>query len=58
MAKFTVKNNKTGREYVVNGNDNATIDIVWLSQKCMFSAGCNVTITNENGTSKTFIKGV
>ena len=53
---YTVTDDKTGRSYTVNANHNSEIEIVWLSQKYWFSAGDSVTITGEDGTSKTFIK--
>ena len=53
---YTIKNNNTGRSYTVEANNNQTMDIVWLSQKCWFGSNCNVTITAEDGTSKTYIK--
>ncbi len=56
MKEFTVKNNTTNREYKVCGNENNTIDTVWLSQKCWFSYGSSITIANDKGESKTFIK--
>ena len=51
---YTIKNNQTGRKYNVNTDHNASIDIVWMSQKSMFLTGCSVTITDENGNKKTF----
>ena len=53
---YTVRNNNTGRSYPVEANNNQPIDIVWLSQKCWFGSNYNVTITAEDGTSKTYIK--
>lgn len=56
MKKYIVRNNKTNREYEVIANDNQSFEIVWLSQKCWFSPGCEITITNEYGESKTYTK--
>ena len=56
MAKFIVKNNETNREYIVEANNNTSFEMVWLSQKCWFSPGREITITNEYGESKTYIK--
>ena len=56
MKKFTIKHSKTNSEYIVEANDCHTFDVVWLSQKCWFSPGSEVIITNENGESKTYMK--
>lgn len=56
MKKYIVRNNKTNREYEVIANDNQSFEIVWLSQKYWFSSGSEITITNEDGESKTYIK--
>lgn len=53
---FTVKNNATGRSYPVTGNENTSLEMVWLSQKCWFMTGSSVTITDENGNSQVFVK--
>lgn len=53
---YTVRNNGTGRSYPVEANNNQPMDIVWMSQKCWFTTGSSVTITAEDGTSKTYIK--
>lgn len=53
---YTVRNNNTGRSYPVEANNNQQMDIVWMSQKCWFTTGSSVTITAEDGTSKTYIK--
>ena len=53
--KYVVKNNKTGRSYETESSTFKTsLDTVWLSQKDWFMPGCSVTITDENGNSKTF----
>lgn len=56
MKKFTIKYNKTNSEYVVEANDYHTFDVAWSTQKCWFSPGSEVTITNELGESRTYIK--
>lgn len=53
---FTVRNDKTGRSYPVLGRIKTTLDIVWMSERCWFSTGARVTISDEEGHSKTFIK--
>ena len=53
---YTVRNNKTGRSYPVEAQHNQSIDVVWMSQKCWFASDYNVTITAEDGISKTYIK--
>ena len=54
--KYIVTNNKTGKNYEVKSDFNSSLDVVWLSQKYWFSPDCSVTITDENGNSKTFTK--
>lgn len=56
MKKFIVKNDATGREFITEGRDNTSLDIVWMSAKPWFLVGSKVTITTEDGISKTFIK--
>ena len=53
---YTVTNNNTGRSYPVEAQYNQSIDMIWMSQKCWFVFGYNITITAEDGTSKTYIK--
>ena len=53
---YIVKNNNTGRSYPVESKHNQSIDVVWLSQKCWFGSNYNVTITAEDGISKTYTK--
>lgn len=53
---YTIKNNNTGRRYIVEANNNQSMDIVWMSQKCWFTTGDSITITAEDGVSKTYIK--
>ena len=54
--RFTVKDNATKKERIIIGNDSTSLDIVWLSEKHWFSSGNSVTITAEDGASKTYIK--
>ena len=56
MMEFMVRNNATGREYIVYGNNNTSLDVVWMSQKSWFLTGSSVTIIAEDGTSKTYTK--
>ena len=44
------------RDYTVYGDPWTTIEAVWDSQKCWFTKGTVVTITNESGHYKMFIK--
>lgn len=54
---FTITNKSTGRSYNVKGMAFHTLDLVWMSQRHLLSSGVYYTITDENGNSKTFIKG-
>lgn len=42
--------------YVVHAGSWATLNLVWASQKCMFMPGSIITITDDQGNAKTFIK--
>lgn len=53
---YTIRDNKTGKEYKVESIGVESFEMVWLSQKCWFSTGSEITITNENGESKVFTK--
>ena len=53
---FTVSCNY--RNYTVLGNERDTLDTVWASQKCWFMVGSAVTITDDAGNKKRFVKGV
>ena len=44
------------REYTVVADAYTTLDMVWASEKCWFMPGSKVTITNESGHSKIFVK--
>ena len=54
--KYTIKNNHTGRTYEVESAFESTLDVVWASQRHLFSVGSHVTITDENGNSESFKK--
>lgn len=54
--KYIVKNNMTNRTFEVMHVGDISLDMVWQSVRNMFLLGSNVTITNENGESKTFSK--
>ena len=54
--KYTITNNKTGRSHEITSPFPTTLDAVWLGEKYWFSPDCSVTITDENGNSKTFTK--
>ena len=51
---FTVKHGD--RLYFLHAQPWTTLEMAWLSQKCWFTPGCVVTITDDKGNSKTFIK--
>ena len=42
--------------YNVCAQANVPLDSVWISQKYLFVAGTWVTIANESGNQKTYIK--
>lgn len=44
------------RSYTVLGDDETTMETVWLSQKCWFMPGTRVEITDDKGNSKIFVK--
>ena len=56
MAIFTIKDNKTNREYNVIARNSNSFDNVWLAQKHWFRAGSKITITNQYGESRTYTK--
>ncbi len=45
-----------GRNYQVFGDHWMTLERVWISQKMYFMPGSKVTISDEQGNFKTFIK--
>lgn len=54
--QFTITNNGTGRNYILDADPWTTLDLAWASEKCWFMPGSSVTITDDLGNSKTFIK--
>ena len=56
MKEYVVKNNKTGRSRIIRSTFEISLDVVWMSEKCWYSDGCSITITDEKGNSKTFTK--
>lgn len=56
IKKYTVKDNTTNRTFEVSHCGKVTLDTVWQSISNFFFLGSNVTITNENGESRTYIK--
>lgn len=56
IKKYIVKNNITNRTFEVMHVGDISLDRVWQSVRNMFFLGSSVTITNENGESKTFSK--
>ena len=53
---FVVCNKTTPRSYPVAGTKGCDLDTIWNSQKSWFTKGNQVTITDEDGRSKTYIK--
>ncbi len=53
---FCVTNEDNSRCYIAYGDETASLDTVWASQKCWFTGGSIVTITDTDGNSKTFVK--
>lgn len=45
-----------GRSYEVNSAFEVDLDVIWASQRNFFLLGSTVTITDENGNSKTYTK--
>ena len=56
MKRVSVRALPDGNAYLVEANDYHTLDTVWLSQKCWFSQGESVEITDENGESEIYTK--
>ena len=54
--KYTLYNHMNKKTFVVESAFEVDLDIVWASQKNMFLLGNKVTITDENGRSKTYNK--
>lgn len=54
--QFTITNNGTGRSYILEADPWTTLDLAWASEKCWFMSGSSVTITDDAGNSKTFVK--
>lgn len=48
--------NGTHKSYLIEADICATIQTVWDSQKCWFSTGQRVVITDQDGNKKEFIK--
>lgn len=44
-----------GGSYPVIGNEGTSLETVWLSQKCWFMKGSEVTITDADGNSRVFV---
>ena len=51
---FIVTNLATGVSYPVEGDDGATLDTCWATQKKWFTTGCSVCIQDESGNVKIF----
>lgn len=44
------------RSYLLEVEPMTTLDLAWTSQKCWFTPGSVVTITDDNRESKIFVK--
>ena len=51
---FLVKSGN--RSYLLKVEPMTTLDLAWASQKCWFTLGSIVTIIDDNGESKIFVK--
>lgn len=47
-----------GNTYEIECWEGTSLDMVWNSQKCWYLPGSEVTITDNHGNSKTFMRGV
>ena len=54
--KYYITSNLNLRVYEVESMCEVPLDIVWKSQRNLFSKGTLVTIVDENGNSKRFQK--
>lgn len=45
-----------GHSYILEVDPWITLEMAWASQMCWFMPGSEVTITDDNGHSKTFLK--
>lgn len=45
-----------GRSYILEVYPWTSLEMAWASQMCWFMPGSEVTITDDNGNSQTFIK--
>ena len=51
-----IRKDGTSGSYPLQADPWTTLDLAWASEKCWFMPGSSVTITDELGNSKTFIK--
>ena len=56
IKKYIVKDNLTNRIFTVEHWGEISLDTVWQSISNFFFLGANVTITNESGETRTYIK--
>lgn len=47
-----------GRSYDISCWEGTSLDVVWNSQKSWYLPGARVTIVDNNGKSKTFVRGL
>lgn len=58
LKRVAYKAEYLGNEFDIYCWEGDTLDFVWNREKQYFLAGDQVTITNNHGRSKTFVKGV
>jgi len=56
LKNYIIQNLRTGKAYLIRGEDHSTIHGVWMSEKIWFRGGTKVLIIDEKGYSKTFTK--
>lgn len=56
IKKYIVKDNLANRIFTVEHWGEISLDTVWQSISHFFFLGANVTITNESGETRTYIK--
>lgn len=54
--RYKSAHSKKYKTLQVEGNENTTLDIVWMSQKCWFGPGTRVTISDAFGNAKSYMK--
>ena len=54
--QFIITDNRTGRNYILDADPWTTLDLAWASTKFWFMPGSSVTIKDDFGNTKTFVK--